>query len=93
VGFQSREGLIWSVLLGLTLLGARFLAPDANGRSPAPRHIADEWQGECDDGATDWHRYAPPPPPRTKKKLRWAPGAGFRIVTVRGVGYRLELDE
>jgi DNA-binding response OmpR family regulator len=29
----------------------------------------------------------------TKKKLRWAPGAGFRIVTVRGVGYRLELDE
>ena len=29
----------------------------------------------------------------TKKKLRWTPGAGFRIVTVRGVGYRMELDE
>lgn len=28
-----------------------------------------------------------------KKKLSWTPRAGFRIVTVRGVGYRLELDE
>ena len=27
-----------------------------------------------------------------KKKLVWSPSPGFRIVTVRGVGYRLELD-
>jgi DNA-binding response OmpR family regulator len=29
----------------------------------------------------------------TKKKLGWKSGCGFRIVTVRGVGYRLELEE
>jgi DNA-binding response OmpR family regulator len=29
----------------------------------------------------------------TKKKLGWTPAAGFRIVTVRGVGYRLEIEE
>ena len=28
-----------------------------------------------------------------KKKLCWRPGAGFQIRTVRGVGYRMELDE
>ena len=28
-----------------------------------------------------------------KKKLAWNIDAGFRIVTVRGVGYRMELDE
>jgi len=27
-----------------------------------------------------------------KKKLGWHPDAGFRIETVRGVGYRLEID-
>jgi DNA-binding response OmpR family regulator len=27
-----------------------------------------------------------------KKKLGWRPGAGYRIETVRGVGYRLEID-
>lgn len=26
-----------------------------------------------------------------KRKLRWAPGAGFQIRTVRGVGYRMEV--
>jgi two-component system, OmpR family, phosphate regulon response regulator PhoB len=29
----------------------------------------------------------------TKKKLGWKSGCGFRFVTVRGVGYRLELEE
>ena len=28
-----------------------------------------------------------------KKKLGWSPEASFRIATVRGVGYRLELDQ
>jgi DNA-binding response OmpR family regulator len=27
-----------------------------------------------------------------KKKLGWTVGAGFTIHTIRGVGYRLELD-
>jgi DNA-binding response OmpR family regulator len=28
-----------------------------------------------------------------KRKLRWSRKSPFRIATVRGVGYRLEIDE
>ncbi len=28
-----------------------------------------------------------------KKKMGWRPGMGFRIETLRGVGYRMEVDE
>jgi DNA-binding response OmpR family regulator len=60
------------------------------GRALARQQILDEVWGEdivVDERTVDNFVSS------VKKKLSWTPESGFRIVTVRGVGYRMELDE